>query len=129
MKLKILVAAISLFLLIGFANAQTSLGFNGIGGQLSLNNPEGDLGFGLGLGANANLGEITPGLFLVPDVNYWWSSKTVGDFDLKLSDFQINATVHYYINKMFQGFYAGGGLGLNFLSSKADYTGPNLYRG
>ncbi len=124
MRKYVAIVTMVLLVLFSFSFSQSSIGFKGIGGHLSMNDPsvngagEADPGFGIGFGANANLGEIVPGLFIIPEINYWSSSKTVESIEYKVSDFQINANVHYFIAKMFQGFFVGGGLGLNMVSAE-----------
>ena len=72
------------------------------------------------LAAHANLGELAKDLDLVPDVQYFSTSKDINGGTFKVSNFGINANVHY--NIAMEGMikpYVGAGLGLNFLSTTA----------
>ncbi len=126
----IAVVTVVLLLLVSFGFSQSSFGFKGIGGHLSMNDPSisGDVdpGFGFGLGVNANLGEIIPGLFLIPEINYWSTSKSVEGIEYKLKDFQINANVDYYLNKVFEGPFVGGGLGINMATAEVTVPGIDV---
>ena len=100
------------------------LGLNAIGvgaGFVSVSN---DVGSGLLLGAGADLGELSKGLHLRPDVGYWSVSKTAGGVEVKSSDFSINANVIYQIPSggQMSPFYLGGGLGLNMVTAEAAVT-------
>ena len=82
------------------------------------------------IAAHANLGELAKDLTLVPDIQYFSTSKDVDGGTFKVSDFAINANVHY--NIAMEGMikpYAGAGLGINFLSSTASATVPGYSNG
>jgi len=77
------------------------------------------------IAAHANLGELAKDLTLVPDIQYFSTSKDVDGGTVKVGDFGINANVHYAI--AMEGMvkpYVGAGLGLNFLSTTASATDP-----
>jgi|GEM_PF-1271353 len=77
------------------------------------------------IAAHANLGELAKDLTLVPDIQYFSTSKDVDGGTVKVGDFGINANVHYAI--AMEGMvkpYVGGGLGINFLSTTGSVTGP-----
>lgn len=120
---KILAVMVVALGLVGTASAQ--IGLKAIGGgagfaSVSFNSGTSteSLG-GFAIGAAANLGDIVPGLSLVPEVGYWTASKSISGADWSVSDFLINANVSYRFS---QGGsvtpYAGAGLGLNFFSSE-----------
>ncbi len=97
----------------------SDLGFKRLGGKVGIIFPK-DLGTGFMLGAAADMGEITDDLSLVPLLSYWSSSKSEGDFDYGISNFQIGADVQYYLKDV-KGLYFGGGLSINFVSFSFDY--------
>ena len=114
-------------LLIGSLGVAQELGLKGVGGSLgyvsvSFNNGTSteSLG-GLAFAGHAYLGEISKGIGLYPEVQYFSTSKDVSGASWKLSDFAINANVHYAIAMEGQlKPYVGGGLGYNSLSSTVD---------
>jgi opacity protein-like surface antigen len=72
---------------------------------------------GFVIAAHANLGELAKNLSLYPDIEYWSASKDIGGGTWKVSDFAINANVHY--NIAMEGAvkpYVGAGLGFNSFS-------------
>ena len=79
------------------------------------------------IAAHANLGELAKDLTLVPDIEYFSTSKTIDGGTWKVGDFAINANVHY--NFEMEGMikpYVGAGLGMNFLSTTASATFPGI---
>ncbi len=120
-------ALIGFVVLCAVAVSSAQIGLKAIGGGVgftSVNFTSGSgsesLG-GLGLGVAANLGEVTKGLFLVPEVGYWSASKDFDGVEWSVSDFFINANASYrFATSGALTPYAGGGLGLNFLSSTVD---------
>lgn len=96
------------------------LGLYSIGGGLGFVSVSNDVGSGLVLGVGADLGEITPGLHLRPDIGYWSVKKDVAGFNLTTSDLSINANVVYPIpvEGKKSPFYVGGGLGLNSVTAE-----------
>src|SRR5208283_171280 len=110
-------------------------------GQLALHDIGGGIGYtsvsftnggsssqslgGFLIAAHANLGELAKDLTLVPDIEYLSTSTTVDGGTWKVSDFAINANVHY--NFQMEGMikpYVGAGLGLDFFSTTASATIP-----
>ena len=82
------------------------------------------------LAAHANLGDLTKDLNLVLDIEYFSTSTTVNGGTWKVSDFAINANVHY--NFEMEGMikpYVGAGLGLDFFSTTASATIPGYSNG
>ena len=120
------VLAISVAMLIS-ASAYSQIGLKAIGAGVGImgasvstgTNSEGMTG--IAFGAGVDLGEITPGLHLFPDVGYWSASKSIntgaGSFDFSTSDFVINANVQYVFGGSQIMPYVGGGLGINFLGT------------
>ena len=115
-------------LVVGIAFGQ-NIGFYGIGGGLGFTSvsTSGEALSGLSFHARAELGEIIENLYIVPEISYWSVSKDFGDdilggnYEWSFSDFAINANVQYRFEM--EGSivpYAGGGLGLNFVSSTVE---------
>ena len=110
-----------LVLAFGFVTSSSAqgLGFKAIAPQIGLVMPEDPWDMGFHIGAKINMGELTKDLGLYPFVGYWSSKYTYDAFDLnedlKLSNIQIGADVHYHIASM-EGLYVGGGLSFNMLS-------------
>ncbi len=111
----------------------------GFGQQLGLHEVGGGIGYesvsfsgttsqtlgGFLIAAHANLGELAKDLVLFPDIEYFSTSKDISGATWKVSDFAINANVHYNIEM--EGMvkpYAGAGLGINFLSTTGSSTFP-----
>lgn len=95
---------------IGGAIGYSSVSFNGGTSTESLG--------GFAIAAHANLGELAPQLELYPEIQYFSTSKDVSGFTWKLSDFAVNANVHYNIAMEGQvAPYVGAGLGYNAISS------------
>jgi hypothetical protein len=106
-----------------------SLALRGVGGSVGYITASYDNGLnseslgGFVIGAHADLGEFARGFQLIPEVQYWRTSKTVGGYEWKLSDFAINGNVHYTIPSTGSVVpFIGAGLGLNFISSTIDYS-------
>jgi opacity protein-like surface antigen len=120
-KMFTLVVAMTLCSAMSFAQG---LGLHGVGGSVGYVSVSGNGGSstesmgGIVLAAHADLGEITPGFQLVPELQYWSVSKDFGNnITWKFSDFAINANVRYAI-KMDGSMkpFVGAGLGFNFYS-------------
>lgn len=93
----------------------SGLGLYSIAPKVGVILPESPWNTGFMFGAEADLGELTENLHLVPVVGYWSSKYDLGGADLSLSNIQIGGDVHYFIPSA-QGLFVGGGIGLNFLS-------------
>ncbi|HLP16729.1 MAG TPA: outer membrane beta-barrel protein [Bacteroidota bacterium] len=125
-KLFTLAVAIALCSTMGFAQG---LGLKGVGGSVGYVNSSytsESLG-GFVIGAHADLGEISPGFQLIPELQYWSVSKEyLPGYKYKISDFAINGNVHYNIQTSGDiKPYVGAGLGLNFYSitTETPYSG------
>jgi outer membrane immunogenic protein len=121
---KVLTVAALCLLLVTAAPAQ-GIGLYDIGGGLGFVSvsPSGtsESFTGFGFNARANLGELTTNLYLVPELNFWSTSKDIGGGTWKFSDFAINGNVQYRFDM--DGSiqpYVGGGLGLNFVKSTVE---------
>ncbi|MGE5316259.1 MAG: hypothetical protein ACM3Q4_16310 [Acidobacteriota bacterium] len=126
-KLFTLAVVVALCSSFGFAQG---LGLKGVGGSIGYISSTFDSGTGseslggFAIGAHADMGEFAPGFQLIPELQYWRTSKDVGGATWKLGDFAINGLVHYNIKV--EGSVApfvGAGLGLNFISSTVNVPG------
>ncbi|RMH60822.1 MAG: hypothetical protein D6677_12920 [Calditrichaeota bacterium] len=110
---------LSLFLVAISVNAQ-SLKLNTITAKGGVIMPESPWDTGFLVGAEADMGEVFNGFVLVPLVTYWSTGYTYSGttFDLSLSNIQLGADVHYSLDNVAPGLYAGGGLAFNFLTSE-----------
>lgn len=130
-------ALLAVLFLVGSLGFAQSLGLHEVGGGVGFVSAS-VTGSGSGssseslsgflIAAHANLGELAKDLTLVPDITYWSTSKDISGLTWKLSDFAINANVHYAIEM--EGAvkpYVGAGLGFNSMSSTValpTYTNP-----
>ena len=120
-KIFAIVAATALISSLSFAQ----LALHDIGGgigyvSVSFNSTSDQTLGGFLIAAHANLGDLAKDLNLVPDIEYFSTSKDVDGGTFKVSNFAINANVHY--NFEMEGMikpYVGAGLGINFLSTTA----------
>ena len=111
------------------------LGLHDIGGgigyvSVSFNSTSDQTLGGFLIAAHANLGELAKDLTLVPDIQYFSTSKDVDGGTWKVSNFGINANVHY--NFEMEGMvkpYVGAGLGINFLSTTYSASHFNPFTG
>ncbi len=125
-KIFAIVAATALISSLSFAQ----LALHDIGGgigyvSVSFNSTSDQTLGGFLIAAHANLGDLAKDLNLVPDIEYFSTSKDVDGGTFKVSNFAINANVHY--NFEMEGMikpYVGAGLGINFLSTTASATIP-----
>ncbi len=116
--------------LVTVTSAETNLGFFGLGARVGFVKPE-DIDGTFGLGLQVKLGTIIPALALEVFADYWSKSYDVGVGDASLSDIGIGAMVKYYFEtKSNVKPYVGGGLGMQFISSKVDMPAiPPFYSG
>jgi opacity protein-like surface antigen len=127
-KLFTLAVAVALCSTMGFAQG---LALRGVGGsigytQVSANGAE-SLG-GFLIAGHVDMGEFTPGFQLIPELQYWSTSKDISGYTWKFTDFAINGNVHYNIQTAGDiKPYVGAGLGLNFYSSTIDYPSYTLF--
>ncbi len=126
-KLFALVAAIAVCSTLSYAQG---LGLKGVGGSVGYTSVSFGLGSetfgGFAIGGHVDMGEISPGIQLIPELLYWSASKDISGGTWKTSDFAINANVHY--NIAMDGSvkpYVGAGLGMNFLSFTWGYSVPS----
>ncbi len=131
-KIYVIAAATALITSLSFGQ---QLRWDDIGGGLgyvsvSSNSTDQTLG-GFVIAIHANLGGLAKDLTLAPDIEYFGTSKDVGGETITVSDFAINANVHYNIEM--EGTvkpYLGAGLGFNALSTKTsapiDTTTPAI---
>ena len=130
--MKVIFALVAVLLLIGSRSTAQTLGLHEVGGgigyvssSLTGGSSTETVG-GFVLAAHANLGELAKDITLVPEIQYWSASKDISGGTWKLSDFAINANVHY--NIAMEGAikpYVGAGLGYNSLSFT--YTIPSFF--
>ena len=117
---RLLAVAVVMLTITAVSSAQLAL--KGIGGaigfaSISYSGSTGGSQSGFLIGAHADLGEFTKDIEFFPDVQYFSTSKDVSGGTEKISDFAINANVHY--NIAMEGMlkpYVGAGLGYNSLS-------------
>jgi hypothetical protein len=109
------------------AMAQSNIGFRSIGGSLAYVSPE-DLGGTIGLGVFANLGQITPEIRLEPNIEYWSQSEEAFGAKASIQDIAVGARAKYFFEIANSGVrpFAGGGLGLHFLSAETSVTVPGF---
>jgi opacity protein-like surface antigen len=112
-----------------FAQATTprepGLGFQGLGARLGFVDPEGTSST-LELGVHIDAGQIVKGVRLQPLVEYWSLGTSIGPYNSDVSDFSFGTDVNVDFPLQDSRIvpYAGGGLGLHFLSF--DSTVPNV---
>jgi hypothetical protein len=121
----LLVAAPAAFAQQSTTAREPSLGFQGIGVRLGMVDPE-DVSSTLELGGHIDAGEFVKGVRLMPVVEYWSLGTDVGPYSSDISDFSFGADVNvdFPLQNSRMVPYAGGGLGLHFLSF--DSTVPNV---
>jgi opacity protein-like surface antigen len=110
-----------------FPVSAQKLGFNGVGVGAGVIMPEDPWDTGFNIAGYANMGELTDNLVFVPGLAYWSAGADQFGNDITLSNFAVNADVHYFFERKQIGPYAGGGIGLNFVSfefSLPTYTNP-----
>lgn len=118
--------AVVVLLVITFGStafSQTAIGFNGIGGEVGLVIPEGDIGNTVGLGVVSDLGTITEVIHLSASIDYWSKSYDVGSlWDSSFRQILIGGTASYYfpVTSVFKP-YGGAGLNVTLSKATADY--------
>jgi opacity protein-like surface antigen len=96
-----------------------SFGLHGIGPKVSYLIPWGDeLGNGFGVGAVIELGEIAPGLHFRPIFAYEKPGTANDNEGTNFTNFQLGADLDYF---MYDNFYIGAGISVNFFSSSTDF--------
>jgi len=92
-------------LVFSFSDSSAQIGFKGVGGRLGFVSADGSVST-IVFGGHVNLGEIIPGLELVPSIDYW--SESI------LNWLSINGNVRYYFPTSGNiDFFGGGGLAFN----------------
>ncbi len=88
--------AVFMLILLTFTvnDSAAQIGFKGVGAHLGYVDAEGIDGT-IMFGGHVNLGEIIPGLSLVPSVDYWKKSASELGIDVDFSQLSVNANVAY----------------------------------
>jgi opacity protein-like surface antigen len=126
MKKAIVVLGVFAFCIAASQNAwaKTNLGFNRLGVDVGLVDPEA-VGSALGFGAHADLGTLAPNFRLSTHVNYW--NKSESDFGAEISfrDISVGPRVRYMFPVSSPKIqpYAGAGLGVHFYNAKVEMPG------
>jgi opacity protein-like surface antigen len=131
--MKTTLALVAVLLLIGSMSMAQSLGLHEVGGGLgyvsaSVTGGSTESVGGFVISAHANLGELAKDISLFPEIEYWSASKDISGGTWKVTDFAINANVHY--NIAMEGAvkpYVGAGLGFNSFSFSYTIPGLALY--
>lgn len=108
------ISGLCMLILMGltFSESAAQLGFKGVGGRLGFVSADGDVGT-IVFGGHVNLGEIIPGLALVPSLDYWTESTDVLGVSFDQSALSINGDVRYYFPTGGNiDLFAEGGLGI-----------------
>jgi hypothetical protein len=109
------------------ADAQSDLGFKGIGGELGFVNPE-DIDATLGLGVFADFGEIVPNLMLEGYIDYWSKSQEEFGVEASVRDIALGAKVKYVFDIAHSNIrpFAGGGLGIHFIRGEVTIADQSI---
>jgi len=107
------------------SNEDVGLGFKGIGGRIGVVDPE-DASTALDLGFHIDFGEIAQNIHIQPLAEYWSVGQDVGPYNADIKDLSFGADVMFDFPLQDSRFtpYAGGGLGLHFLSASSNV--PNV---
>jgi opacity protein-like surface antigen len=106
--------------------AKSDIGLKAVGARVGYIMPEDPIESTLGFGAHADLGTLMPNLTLHGYLDYWSKSYDEGTYwEASYSVIGISAIAKYHF-EMDGNIkpYAGGGLGFNIGTAKAEYTGP-----
>ena len=122
-KIAFLLGVILLFTCFTATSFGKGLGLKAVAPQLGIIFPEDPFSTGFNIGAVANLGEFYENIGLYPGLLFWSAGGEQSGVDVSFTNFQIVGDAHYY-TKDLEGFFAGLGLSLNFLSSKSEYFNP-----
>ena len=117
----VIIILVTIVLMVLPASAQ-KLGYNGFSVHGNLVFPE-DHNLGFGAGGSVNMGELSDGLYLLPNANFWTATWDKFD-DGRSTDIAIAGDVRYYLDRKPRGVYFGGGLSINFMSFSYDFTNP-----
>jgi opacity protein-like surface antigen len=109
------------------AEAQSEVGFKGVGLEVGFVNPE-NIDATFGLGAFADFGTITPQIKLETYLDYW--SKSEEEFGMKVSfrDIAVGGKVKYLLNVSSNRIhpFVGGGIGIHFLNAEISFVDQNI---
>jgi opacity protein-like surface antigen len=103
------------------SNDDVGLGFKGIGGRIGVVDPE-DASTALDLGFHVDFGEIARNIHIQPLVEYWSVGQDVGPYNADIKDLSFGTDVNFDFPLQDSRFtpYAGGGVGLHFLSASSN---------
>ncbi len=126
MKRNVLVFALA-FCTLGsqVALAQSDLGFKRGGAAISIVSPD-ELDTTFGVGVFADFGTVAPNWGLEGRLDWWGQSEEGFGAEVSVSDITLGARTKYYFptsNPNLRPF-AGGGLGLHFLSAEVEFYDP-----
>ena len=113
------IAVLLVILLGSTAFSQVDIGLRGIGGELGLVIPEGDIDNTFGLGVVADLGTITREIHLDGSVDYWGKSYNETHWDFSFKQISVGGTAKYFA-PVAMAFKPYGGAGLTLTYSKAE---------
>jgi len=101
-----------------------SLGFKGLGARIGLVDPEGASST-VDLGIHIDAGEFARNVRLMPLAEYWSVGQDVGPYNADLKDFSVGADVNvdFPLQDSRMTPYAGGGLGIHWLSQDTNVPG------
>ncbi|MGE5175814.1 MAG: hypothetical protein ACM3JJ_05500 [Hyphomicrobiales bacterium] len=130
MKKALLLSALLVFCSLPSQNAfaASDMGWKSLGvnvGYVDPSNVDGTVGFG----AFADLGSFAKDWHLMPQLGYWSKSQGAFGVTASVSDFSVGTRANYMFHVSSPKFqpYAGAGLGLHFVSTKA--TVPDFLNG
>jgi opacity protein-like surface antigen len=126
---KSILLVLPLLCLIIFPSISHALGFEGIGGKISLVMPRGPAGNNIGFGVIGDLGTILPQMNPLKaegSLEYWGDSYDVTYWSWSWSAISINATAKYHfpVGGNISPF-AGGGLGFIISTWSEDWGGAS----
>jgi opacity protein-like surface antigen len=128
MRKILIVMIIAAAMTAGMAQAQTAIGFNGIGGHVGFAMPEDPIKSTLAFGARADLGTfMKENIKLAGDLLFWSSGEDEAYYEWSWSQFYVSVLALYFLGDANASMkpYAGGGLGMVFASWESKYSGPD----
>ncbi|MBD3224976.1 MAG: hypothetical protein GF313_09615 [Caldithrix sp.] len=117
---RVILLLAAVIILSGTPAMAQNFGLFSVSPYVSIVMPE-DHDMGFGVGVSADVGEITPGLTLVPNV-YFWNASWEAFEDGSTTNFALGADLQYALDNVVPGLYAGGGLNMNFLSYEYEFN-------
>jgi opacity protein-like surface antigen len=126
---KLVLLVLPVLCLMVFPSISHALGFEGIGGKISLVMPKGSAGNNIGFGVIGDLGTILPQMNQLKaegSLEYWGDSYDVTYWSWSWSAISINATAKYHfpVGGNISPF-AGGGLGFVISTWSSDWKGAS----